>query len=79
MLDPNSIQRIELAGVLMDMAGPLGKPMALELVFPTVSQLLEGGEEMCGLLEQEATLTMALLTIAVGRTRYGRTTMAVRR
>ena len=45
MLDPNSIQRIELAGVLMDMAGPLGKPQALELVFPTVSQLLEGGEE----------------------------------
>ena len=35
------------------------------------AQLLEGGEE--------ATLTMALLTIAVGRTRYGRTTMAVRR
>ena len=30
------------------------------------AQLLEGGEEMCGLLEQEATLTMALLTIAVG-------------
>jgi len=29
------------------------------------AQLLEGGEEMCGLLEQEATLTMALLTIAV--------------
>ena len=23
----------------------LGKPQALELVFPTVSQLLEGGEE----------------------------------
>ena len=43
------------------------------------AQLLEGGEEMCGLLEQEATLTMALLTIAVGRTRYGRTTMAVHR
>ena len=43
------------------------------------AQLLEGGEEMCGLLEQEATLTMALRTIAVGRTRYGRTTMAVRR
>ena len=45
MLDPNSIQRIELAGVLMDLAAPLGKAQALELVFPTIAQLLEGGEE----------------------------------
>ena len=29
------------------------------------AQLLEGGEEMCGLLEQEALLTMALLTMAL--------------
>jgi len=45
VLDPNSIQRIELAGVLMDIAAPLGKTNALELVFPAVSQLLEAGEE----------------------------------
>eukprot|EP00964_Phaeocystis_antarctica_P109235 scaffold73728_cov57-Phaeocystis_antarctica.AAC.2 len=29
------------------------------------AQLLEGGEEMCGLLEQEALLTMAVLTMAL--------------
>lgn len=45
VLDPNSIQRIELAAVLMDMAAPLGKAQALELVFPTAAQLLEAGEE----------------------------------
>ena len=40
MLDPNSIQRIELAGVLMDIAAPLGKAQALELVFPTIAQVI---------------------------------------
>ena len=39
VLDPNSIQRIELAGVLMDLAAPLGKAQALELVFPTIAQV----------------------------------------
>ena len=98
VLDPNSIQRIELAGVLMDMAGPLGKPMALELVFPTVSQvtlplpltchghsnsnvfptvsqLLEGGEEnnnvrllMIGKL---AALTDVIGITDAGETRNG--------
>ena len=33
-------QRIELAGVLMDMAKPLGKDAAIELVFPDVDILL---------------------------------------
>jgi len=45
VLDPNTIQRIELAAVLMDTCAPLGKANTLEAVFPTLVSLLEGGEE----------------------------------
>lgn len=41
VLDPNSISRLELAGCMMDMAAPLGKALALELVLPCMSVLLD--------------------------------------
>jgi len=40
VLDPNSIQRLEMAAQLMDMASPLGKELALSQVAPCMDVLL---------------------------------------
>lgn len=41
VLDAQSIQRLELAAIMMDMAAPLGKALAFELIMPCMMLLLE--------------------------------------
>lgn len=40
VLDANTAKRLELSGVVMDMAAPLGKALALELVMPCMRELI---------------------------------------
>jgi len=40
VLDANTAKRLEMSGVVMDMAAPLGKALALELVMPCMRELI---------------------------------------